>query len=464
MVGQISYTEEQILFVLEQTLVNEKRDVILHEYKKKFDKPLSVSQLRYVKAKYGHDPEFGTAIVNRKLPDNGGNRKTAKSPSKDTSQDLPSLEQQPQLRPQNEEFPQGQSQTSTPELSGTYWFDQYAPTAYETPYGYQPILHYYNQPRYPSTTHKRQLEEPAELFSSLTARLTPTRGLNNLVCLPPTISEPAEESRAKRMRLDPQEEDFAPILAATPAQMPMNSITYQAMGQSNTNVFDVAHPVGSATPINPTITDNNLYTTNDENELSPWCQFITETDLGNRTEDPMPAPPSLQTPQVWHDNIYLNSAPAQGPMSTTTPISMATHSTTISTDTSLTFSDISWNQSFDETVFNLQSNHQASYFHSPQLLREYDPTLDSAFDQATEAALQAPAGHAIVETDTSVYGWDGDNQGQSAAAPMTVPQQFDFENDLKFSSNFEDFDWSIYLPDDDQAQEIDGQTQSGPHE
>ncbi|GKT91653.1 hypothetical protein Ct61P_09503 [Colletotrichum tofieldiae] len=83
MVGQISYTEEQILFVLEQTLVNEKRDVILHEYKKKFDKPLSVSQLRYVKAKYGHDPEFGTAIVNRKLPDNGGNRKTAKSPSKE---------------------------------------------------------------------------------------------------------------------------------------------------------------------------------------------------------------------------------------------------------------------------------------------------------------------------------------------------------------------------------------------
>ncbi|KAJ0166916.1 hypothetical protein CTA2_5263 [Colletotrichum tanaceti] len=59
MVGQISYTEEQIIFVLQQLLAGEKRDIILQEYKRKFNKALSTAQLRYIKIKYGHDPEFG---------------------------------------------------------------------------------------------------------------------------------------------------------------------------------------------------------------------------------------------------------------------------------------------------------------------------------------------------------------------------------------------------------------------
>ncbi|KAJ0280564.1 hypothetical protein CBS470a_008728 [Colletotrichum nupharicola] len=59
MVGQITYTEEQILFILRLSLENEKRDEILRQYHQRFNKPLTASQLRYVKGKYGHDPEFG---------------------------------------------------------------------------------------------------------------------------------------------------------------------------------------------------------------------------------------------------------------------------------------------------------------------------------------------------------------------------------------------------------------------
>ncbi|KAK2777297.1 hypothetical protein CKAH01_12121 [Colletotrichum kahawae] len=77
MVGQITYTEEQILFILRLSLENEKRDEILRKYHQRFNKPLTASQLRYVKGKYGHDPEFGTALINGALPINGGARKTA---------------------------------------------------------------------------------------------------------------------------------------------------------------------------------------------------------------------------------------------------------------------------------------------------------------------------------------------------------------------------------------------------
>ncbi|KAF6837749.1 hypothetical protein CPLU01_02858 [Colletotrichum plurivorum] len=59
MVGQITYTEDQILFILRLTLEKENRNVILHKYQESFGKPLTASQLRYVKTKYGRDAEFG---------------------------------------------------------------------------------------------------------------------------------------------------------------------------------------------------------------------------------------------------------------------------------------------------------------------------------------------------------------------------------------------------------------------
>ncbi|GKT43139.1 uncharacterized protein ColSpa_03320 [Colletotrichum spaethianum] len=451
MVGQISYTEEQILFILEQTLANEKRDVILHEYQKKFHKSLSVSQLRYVKSKYGHDPEFGTAMVNRKLPKNGGNRKTAKPPLQDTSQNLPSLEEQAQSQPQDEAFPQYQSQASAPELSGTYWFDQYAPTAYKTPYGYQPVLHYYNQLLYPSTAQKRQHEESVKLLPALTPNPKLTRAWHDPSYLPATVHETASESEAKRTRLEPQGNTFTPIPTATPSQMPMNDLMYQAMEQSSTHSFDVAHPERPITPTNPTVTGNALYTDGDESELSPCSQLIKETDPENRPGDPMPTPPSLQMPRDWNDNACPNDTLAQEPASMTTPMSTAVLSPPTSADASLTFSDTIWSQFFDETEFSLQNNHEVSFSHSPQLYEAYDQTLDPAFDQVIEDTSQTPAGESIAETGISGYGWAGENQGQSASAAMTVPQQFDFSNDDSFSSSLEDFDWRACFSPGNQA-------------
>ncbi|KAK1705990.1 hypothetical protein BDP67DRAFT_415373 [Colletotrichum lupini] len=60
MVGQITYTEEEIIFILHHSLVKDKdhKDT-LREYEQRFSKTLTMAQLKYVRAKYGHDPEFG---------------------------------------------------------------------------------------------------------------------------------------------------------------------------------------------------------------------------------------------------------------------------------------------------------------------------------------------------------------------------------------------------------------------
>lgn len=59
MVGQITYTEDQILFVLRLALAKERGPIIMQKYQEHFNKTLTSSQLRYIKTKYGHDPEFG---------------------------------------------------------------------------------------------------------------------------------------------------------------------------------------------------------------------------------------------------------------------------------------------------------------------------------------------------------------------------------------------------------------------
>ncbi|KAE9580487.1 hypothetical protein CGCF415_v001822 [Colletotrichum fructicola] len=108
MVGQITYTEEQILFILRLSLENEKRDEILRQYHQRFNKPLTASQLRYVKGKYGHDPEFGTALINGALPTNGGARKTA-PPSPPPKQKTRIVIKRP-----NNSINQGSSNTHSP--------------------------------------------------------------------------------------------------------------------------------------------------------------------------------------------------------------------------------------------------------------------------------------------------------------------------------------------------------------
>ncbi|KAK1595729.1 uncharacterized protein LY79DRAFT_680500 [Colletotrichum navitas] len=460
MVGQISYTEEQIFFVLEQVLADKKRDIILYEYQKKFGKSLSASQLRYIKTKYGRDPEFGKPSENLNIslirPSWGGRTQ---------------LRLQSQL--QREKFPQYQSHVSGPEPTGTYWFDQYAPTVYKTPYGYQPVLHFYNKLLYPSTTQKRQLEEPGEMLPSSAARqMLPIDGFNDTSFSPDTAPESMEEPKAKRARLELTNNNFAQVTTAKPAQMSMDNLKHQGMEQGTTNFCDIVPSEEPAAHVDSDKADEAFYTDDNKNEHFPCSQFIEGVGHKTQPEDILPLPLSFQMPQTWDKNAGMNSTSAQGPTSVPTSLSTATQSTMVSADTSLMFSDAAWSQIFNKVESGPQSNCQASSsFHSPLLLEAHNLILD----QAVQHSLEAFVGDAIVETDTSGYVCDGENLGQSGSEVMAVPEQSGFGDGLGFLDGLDDFDndidWSVdpllgndLTPGVYLAQEVDDQTQSGHSE
>ncbi|KAK2004742.1 hypothetical protein LX36DRAFT_732977 [Colletotrichum falcatum] len=453
MVGQISYTTDQILFVLEQVLADKKRDIILYEYQKKFNKSLSASQLRYIKSKYGHDPEFGTALINRKLPEDSGNRRMAMSPSKgllisqrqtiqhvqlrketpnspvvhmpqlnsDRQESLPveykklpnwanntinpfekpnkssicsSWDERTRLHPQSQlqhqEFPQCQSHVSAPEPTGTYWFDRYVPAAYETPYGSQPVLYFNNKLLFSSTTQRRRLEEPRETLPSSPARHNlPIDEFNGLTSLPAAVYESTEEPEAKRLEL--QKTGFSHIITAESAQTSMIEFTHQAMEQGNTTVCDVAPSEEPVAPVDSDKTDDTLYINDGKKGYFQWSQFQA--------------------------------------------------------DASLTFSGAEWDRIIEEMEFGLQSNHQTSNsFEYHTLLESYDPTLDLVSGPVIQDASQALVERAIVETDTTVFGCDGESQGPSASEIMAVPEQTGVGDGLDFLNSldaFDDTDWSL---------------------
>ncbi|KAK2060780.1 hypothetical protein LY76DRAFT_614829 [Colletotrichum caudatum] len=437
MVGQISYTTEQILFVLEQVLADKKRDVILYEYQKKFNKPLSASQLRYVKNKYGHDPEFGTHDT----------IKACEKPHASLIRPSWGGRTQPRLQSQlqHETVSQYQPHVNTPEPTGTYWFDQYAPMAYETPYGYQPVLHFYGKLLYPPTTQKRRLEESGEMLPSSAARqLLPIDGLNDLPISPGTAPEPMEEPKAKRARLESQESGFASVRMTEPAQMSMNNLLHQDVEQSNTNFCDVPPSEKPSAPVDSERVSGTLYADDDKNERLPCSHFIKDFNPETQPEGYLPLPSSLQMPRMWGKNTVTNSTSTRGPTSAAAPLSTSTQSTAMSADTSLTMSGAAWGQVFDNMEPGLQNNYQgSSSFLSPQPLETYDPALDPVIQDA----LQEFIGDAILETDASTYGWNGENQGQSGSEVMVAPGQTGFGDGLAFLNDLEDFDngvdWNV---------------------
>ncbi|KAK2023135.1 hypothetical protein LX32DRAFT_708848 [Colletotrichum zoysiae] len=419
MVGQISYTTEQILFVLEQP---------------------HVSLIR---------PSWGERT-------------------------------QPRLQSQlqHETVPQYQPHVNTPEPTGTYWFDQYAPMAYETPYGYQPVLHFYRKLLYPPTTQKRRLEESGEMLPSSAARqMLPTDGLNDLPSSPGTASQPMEEPMTKRARLESQENGFASVRMAEPAQMSMNNLSHQAMEQSNIGFCDVPPSEEPAAPVSSQKVDDALYADDDKNEHLSCSHFIESSNPENQPEGYLPLSPSLQMSQIWDKNAVTNSTSTRGPTSAVASLSTDTQSTAMSADTSLTMSGAAWGQVFNGMESGLQSNHQdSSSFLSSQPLETYDPALGPVIQDA----LQGFIGDAIVETDASTYGWDGGNQGQSGSEVMAAPEQSVFGGGLAFLNDLEDFDngidWSVdplgddilpgahLTPGVDPAPGINDQTQSSHFE
>ncbi|KYK54667.1 hypothetical protein DCS_06627 [Drechmeria coniospora] len=64
MVGAPTYTDQEISFVLEKVLGKATNLAIRNGFERRFGRPLSASQLRYLKGKYGKDPRFNSPLVN----------------------------------------------------------------------------------------------------------------------------------------------------------------------------------------------------------------------------------------------------------------------------------------------------------------------------------------------------------------------------------------------------------------
>lgn len=58
MVGSAIYTDQEILWILEQVLAKTKPADIQSGFSLRFSRDIGPSQIRYVKNKYGKDPRF----------------------------------------------------------------------------------------------------------------------------------------------------------------------------------------------------------------------------------------------------------------------------------------------------------------------------------------------------------------------------------------------------------------------
>jgi hypothetical protein len=58
MVGEPRYVPEEIYWILEKVLAKVKPDVMSEGYEARFGKDLTPTQIRYVKNKYGKDPDY----------------------------------------------------------------------------------------------------------------------------------------------------------------------------------------------------------------------------------------------------------------------------------------------------------------------------------------------------------------------------------------------------------------------
>ncbi|KAL2210452.1 hypothetical protein CC79DRAFT_1330829 [Sarocladium strictum] len=58
MVGEPKYPPEQIYWILDRVLKKTKNDVLAQGFFETFAKALTPTQIRYIKNKYGKDPDF----------------------------------------------------------------------------------------------------------------------------------------------------------------------------------------------------------------------------------------------------------------------------------------------------------------------------------------------------------------------------------------------------------------------
>ncbi|KAK1625021.1 hypothetical protein BDP81DRAFT_500361 [Colletotrichum phormii] len=494
MVGQITYTEEEIIFILQHSLTKEKKQQdTLREYQERFSKPLTMAQLRYVRAKYGHDPEFGTAMINGQVPDNGGNRKTAvpsqwqevmampiQSPNDQSDQAFtpPTNEDEsasehhmlqilashvydsPAEIPENltlsPEKVQQQNDVSQDEVSEDEQAgidaEEYA-AAHEKilqmfqmnpdrPYGEQPVQQYYEQMLYPSAVQKRkrdELEESSECSDSESFA---------------SVVEVLQESIPKRLKTQSQETSSQKELIQYSSPTPNNYVSQTTGHDEHTlSLLDADIPEVPSTPKN---LDMGAYHVQAERDLS----VSPLTKLLNSIDNEYPHEPTtdssfftqldLQMDPSGYSAVNFDNAVFQEPNTSAVPTWAGTDSTMLSASPSLNFSQsmsyAPWQAPHNEAERNFWGTQSDTW----QGATGYDTAPGFDFDPLVPPYPQTCAPFAYAEVMASA---GGTYEGSEAFNSMQ--QQTEGQNIASFSGDMSNIDWNsmnnsgweeLYLP------------------
>ncbi|UQC88081.1 uncharacterized protein CLUP02_13603 [Colletotrichum lupini] len=471
MVGQITYTEEEIIFILHHSLVKDKdhKDT-LREYEQRFSKTLTMAQLKYVRAKYGHDPEFGTAMINGQVPDNGGNRKTA----------VPSPWQEAMVAPiQCENDQNDQSFTSSTneddsvsedhmlQVLASYVYnspseapgklalssdevqqdeqaridaEEYA-AAHEKilqmfeedpdrPYGVQPVQQHYEQMLFPSTVQKRKRDELEEAGDGpITA---PDSGLS-----PPVLEGP-QESIPKRLKTQPQETYSQELPAQYLSPMPNNNAP-QTTGHDDEalNLLNVNLPEVPVTPENLRMSTDHVHA---DPSLSPLTKLLNSIDneypQGPTTDSSFfaqldrPMDPSGYSTVNFENTMFQEPYPSAAPTWTGADPTMCSASPSLNFSQSTQFAP--WEAPYNEEESNFWGTQSGTW----QGVTGYDTAPGFNLDLLVPQYTQTSAPYAYAELMAS-----GSGTHQDSGALISAQQQIEGQNVASFSGGIS-VDWN----------------------
>ncbi|EXF76387.1 hypothetical protein CFIO01_07644 [Colletotrichum fioriniae PJ7] len=474
MVGQITYTEEEIIFILQHSLAKDKdhKDT-LREYEQRFSKTLTMAQLKYVRAKYGHDPEFGTAMINGQVPDNGGNRKTAvpspwqeataapiqyendqndQSFTSSTNEDdsvsedhmLQVLESyvcdSPSEAPENlalssEKVQQQDEQARIDAEEYAAAHEKILQMFHENPdrpYGVQPVQQYYEQMLFPSTVQKRkrgELEEAGE--RSITA---PDTGSS------PSVLEGPQERIPKRMKTQPQETYSQELPAQYLSPVPDNNASQttghddEALSQLNVNLPEVP-----GTPENLRMGADHVHAERDPS-LSPLTKLLNSIDneypQGPTTDSSLFTQLDRQMNSSGYSTVNFDNTMFQEPGLPAAPMWPEADPTMLSASPSLNFSQSMQHAPWEAPYNEEESNFWGIQSDTWQGMTGYDTAPGLDFDPLVPQYTQTSAPYGYAEMMASAGG-----TYQGSGALTSTQQQTEGQNVASFSGGIS-IDWN----------------------
>ncbi|OHE97427.1 hypothetical protein CORC01_07209 [Colletotrichum orchidophilum] len=491
MVGQITYTEEQIIFILQQSLAGEKPKEILDQYEEQFSKPLTMAQLKYIKVKYGHDPEFGTAMINGKVPDNGGNRKTAaQSPQQeawdtpaqcsnnqsdqswksstdqpqsnsdrrysmrenlqsmenythgsptDIRMNLASSSGQAQHQQQQDEVPQDQQALfSAEEYSAAHnrilELFQMNP---DRPYGEQPVQQHYERMFQPSKVQKRKWDGLAEVKQG-SGSFLPTR---ETLAVPAAVDEEHRESTTKRQKIQLRDSLSQKTSLKYSPQIPNTNTTHQALRQDDQSLslLDLVIPEIPSPHTNQETGAGDLQAAKDSS-VSPLTKLLNSIDneYGLTNDSSFPSEFEHQMSPVGNNAVYFDNTMCQGSDLMAVPMRTETGSTMPSASPSINFSQSMSNAQLEAPNNDAEYNFWGSSLDGFQGTTAHDSALERDFDSAFLTYPQTFASDAYAELPSNVG--RGHEEGLGDFSGMRSQQQSDGQNVASFSGDISNVD------------------------